>query len=77
MHYILRSLCVAVKGPKGLCGDNQGMIISSANPDYELKKNHVDKSYHKLQYSDASGIANTIKFCTTVKNPTYLLCQHL
>ena len=54
-----------VIGAMALCGDNLGMIISSTNPDSELKKNHVAISYHKLRDSAAAGIVNPIKVCTT------------
>ena len=63
---MLRSLGVPVIVAMSLCGDNLGMIISSINPDSELKKNHVDISYHKLRDSAAAGIVNPIKVCTTV-----------
>ena len=49
MKYMLRSLGFPVKGPTTLCGDNLGMIISSTNPELELKKKHVAISYFKLQ----------------------------
>ena len=55
-----------------LCGENLGMIISSTNPDLELKKKHVEISYHKLQDSSGVGIINPIKVCTTV-NPSNIL----
>ena len=42
------------------------MIISSTNPESELKKKHLDISYHKLQEWAAEGIVNPIKVCTTV-----------
>ena len=49
-----------------LCGDNLGMIISSTDPDSELKKKHVAISYHKLWECAAAGIVNLIKVCTEV-----------
>ena len=36
--YMLMSLGVPVNVPTDLCGDNLGMIISSTNPDSDLKK---------------------------------------
>ena len=56
MRYMLRSLGVPVNGPTNICGDNLGMIISSTNPDFKLKKKHVAVSYYKLQDSAATGI---------------------
>ena len=49
IRYMLRSLGVPVPGPTRLCGDNLGMIMSSTNPDSELKKKHVAISFHKLR----------------------------
>ena len=66
MWYMLRSLCVIVKGSTDLYGDKQGLIISGINPDNELKKSHVTISYDKLRESAESGIINHIKVCTTV-----------
>ena len=66
LRYMLRSLGVPVIGDTALCGDNLGMIISSTNPDSELKKKHVDISYHKLRESAAVRIFNPIKVCMTV-----------
>ena len=63
---MLRSLGVLVMGTTALCGDNLGMIISSTNPDWELKKKNVAISYHKLRESEAVGIFNPIKVCKTV-----------
>ena len=63
---MLRSLGVPIIGATALCGDNLGMIISSTNPDSELKKNHVAISYYNLWECEAAGIVNPIKFCTTV-----------
>ena len=63
---MLHSLGVLVIGATELCGDNLGMIISSTNPDSELKKKHVSISYHKLREIAAAGIVNPIKVCTTV-----------
>ena len=65
LHYMLRSLGVTVPGPTRLCGDNLGMIMSSTNPDSEIKKNHVAISFHKLRESAAARIVNLIKVCTT------------
>ena len=48
IRYMLRSLGVPVRGATAICGDNLGMIISSTNPDSELKKKHVAISFHKL-----------------------------
>ena len=67
MRYMLRSLGISVKGTTALCGDNQWMIISSTNPDYELKNKHVAMLYHKLWESAASRIANPTKVCMMVK----------
>ena len=66
LRYLLRSLGIPAKGPTELCVNNQGMIISSANSDSELKKNHVAISYHKLREISAAGIVNPIKVCITV-----------
>ena len=66
LWYMLRSLGVPVISATALCGDNLGMIISSTNPDSELKKKHVAISYRKLWESAEAGIFNPIKFCTTV-----------
>ena len=66
LRYMLRSLGVPVIGARALCGDNLGMIISSTNPDLELKKKCVAISYHKLRESAPAGIVNPIKVCTTV-----------
>ena len=55
-----------MKGPTKICGDNLGMIMSSTNPDSELKKKHVEISYHKLQESALDRIINPIKVYTTV-----------
>ena len=66
IRYMLRSLGVPVRGATAICGDNLGMIISSTNPDSELKKKHVAISYRKLWESAEAGIFNPIKFCTTV-----------
>ena len=66
LRYMLRSLGVPFIGATALCSDNLGMIISSTNPDSELKKKHVAISYHKLRESAAAGIVNSIKVCTTV-----------
>ena len=63
---MLRSLGVPVIGDTVLCGDNLGMIISITNTDSELKKKHVEISYHKPQESAAAGFFNPIKVCTTV-----------
>ena len=41
IRYMLRSLGAPVPGPTRICRDNLGMIMSSTNPDSELKKNHV------------------------------------
>ena len=40
LHYMLRSLGVTVIGATAFCSDNLGMIISSTNPESELKENH-------------------------------------
>ena len=66
LRYMLRSLGVPIIGATALCGDNLGMIISSTNPDSELKKNHVAILYHKFQECVATGIFNPIKVCMTV-----------
>ena len=63
---MLPSLGVPVIVSTALCGDNLVMIISSTNPDSELKKNHVTFSYHKLRDSAAAGIVNLVKVFTTV-----------
>ena len=56
IRYMLRSLGVPVTGATALCGDNLGMIISSTNPDSELKKKHVAISFHKLRECAAAGV---------------------
>ena len=66
MQYMLRSLCVPVKVPTALCGDNLRMIISSTNLDANVKNKHMAISYHKLWDSVESGIVNPIKVCKTV-----------
>ena len=66
LWYIRRSLGVPIIGATVLCGDNLGMIISSTDPDSELKKKHVAISYHKLWECAAAGIVNLIKVCTEV-----------
>ena len=66
IRYMLCSLGVPVTGDTALCGDNLGMIMSSTNPDSELKKNHVAISFHKLRECAAVLIVNPIKVCTTV-----------
>ena len=66
LRYMLRSLCIPIIGATALCGDNLGIIISSTNPDSELKKKHVGISYHKLWECTAAGIVKPIKVCTTV-----------
>ena len=72
IHYMLRSLGVTVRGATALCGDNLGMIMSSTNPDSELKKKHVAISFHKLRECAAAGIVNLIKVCTTVNRSDIL-----
>ena len=70
---MLRFLGVPVKGPTKIFGDNQGVIIYRTNLDYELKKNHVVISYHKLRDSAASGIVEPIKFCIKVNRSNILM----
>ena len=70
--YMLRSLGVPVRGATALCGDNLVMIMSSTNPDSELKKKHVAISFHKLRYCAAAVIVNLIKVCTTVNRADIL-----
>ena len=69
---MLRSLGVPVLGATALCGDNLGMIMSLTNPDFELKKNHVAISLHKLRECAAAVIVNLIKVCTTVNRSDIL-----
>ena len=61
IRYMLRSLGVPVLGATALCGDNLGMIMSSTNPDSELKKKNVATSLHKIWECAAAGIVNLIK----------------
>ena len=63
---MFRSLCVLIKRVTEIYGDNLGMIISCTNPDSELKKKHVEISYHKFWECVAAGIVNPIKVCTAV-----------
>jgi len=72
IRYMLRSLGVPVPGPTRLCGDNLGMIMSSTNPDSELKKKHVAISFHKLRECTAARIVNLIKVDTTVNRSDIL-----
>ena len=72
IRYMLRSLGVPVPGPTRICGDNLGMIMSSTNPDSELKKKHVAISFHKLRECTAARIFNLIKVCTTVNRSDIL-----
>ena len=67
IRYMFRSL-----GATALCGDNLGMIMSSTNPDSELKKKHVAISFHKLRECATAGIVNLIKVCTTVNRSDIL-----
>ena len=48
------------------------MIMSSTNPDSELKKKHVAISFHKLRECSDAGILNLIKVCTTVNRSDIL-----
>ena len=41
MWYMLRYLGIPVKGTTDICGEKLGIIISSTNPDPELKNKHV------------------------------------
>ena len=66
MNYMLRSLSIPVKVPLPIFEYNLEMIISSTNPDSDLKKKHVAILYHKLWKSAAAGIFIPIKVCTTV-----------
>ena len=61
---MLRLLGAPVKGLTSFWGDNLGMIISSTNPNLELKNKYVAISYHKLWESVEDGIVNPIKVCT-------------
>ena len=72
IRYMLRSLGVPMLGATALCGDNLGMIMSSTNPDLELKKKHVAISFHKLRECAAAGIINLIKVCTMVNRADIL-----
>ena len=63
---MLLSLGVPVTGATEICGDNLGMIMSSTNPESELKKKRVAISLHKLRECDAAGIVNPIKVCTMI-----------
>ena len=63
---MFRSLCVLIKCVTEIYGDNLGMIISCTNPESELKKKHVEISYHKLWECVAARIVNPIKVCTAV-----------
>ena len=63
---MVRSLGVPAKGPMSLCGDNLVMIISSTNPDSDMKNKQVAISYYKLRESTATWIVNPIKVCPTV-----------
>ena len=49
VRYMLMSLCVPVRFHTALYGGNLGMIIFCANPDLDLKKKHVEISYHELR----------------------------
>ena len=60
LRYMLWSFSVTIKGATALYGDNLGMIISCTNPDPELKKKHVDISYHKLRECATYMIVNPI-----------------
>ena len=66
IRYMLCSLGVPVTGATSLCGDNLGIIMYSTNLDLELKKKHVDISFHKLWECAAAGIVSPIKVCTTI-----------
>ena len=72
IRYMLRSLGVPVLGATALCGDNLDMIMSSTNPESELKKNHVAIPFHKLWECATTGIVNLIKVCTTVNRADIL-----
>ena len=69
---MFRSLGVPMLVATALCGDNLGMIISSTNPDSELKKKHVAISFFKLRECAAAGIVNLIKVRTTVNRSNIL-----
>ena len=56
-----------------LCGENLEIIITSTNPDSEMKNNHVAISYQELRESAAAGIVNPIKVCTTVNRYEILM----
>ena len=73
MRYMLSYSGVLVKVPTSLCRKNRGMIISSTNPDYKLKKMHVDISYHKLRESDVSRTVNPVKVCIMVNQSDILI----
>ena len=66
MRYMLIYLGVHMRVITDLCGDNLGIIISSTNPELELKNKHVTISYHKLREIAAAGTFNPIKVCMPV-----------
>ena len=69
---MLRSFFVPIKGETSLCGDNLGIIISCTNLDSELKKKHMEISYHNFRERAADRIVNPLKVCTTVNQSNIL-----